>query len=109
MEQKIATFSKKDSKDEKIDRALLCFICKMDFEDKPKSFLPCFHAAHTNCLKTRMIKNPMNYPCTVCKKNPNESSEKDPSAFVENLLDDKFLKEFYDKKSLAVINQNLKN
>lgn len=108
-EEKAKKSKNNDSKDVKIDRAVLCFIWNESLEGEFKSFLPWFHAAHTNCLKTKLMRDPLQYPCSIWKMNPNENEEIDPMSYLDNLFDDKFLKEFGERKSEAIINKHLKH
>ena len=107
-DEKIDVFLKKESVKDKVDRGVICLVCKQGIEDKLHKLLPCCHAVHTNCLKQKLIKDPLNYPCTICKENPNHDEEGDPLDYLHNLFDDKFMKEFGDKRSEAIINTHLK-
>jgi hypothetical protein len=102
-------FHKKKEVMDRVERGVYCFLCKEEFEDDAYKVLPCFHQAHTNCLKQHLLKLPLEYPCTLCEENPISGEEETVNQFADNLFDKKYLAEFWEVKSVAIINKNLKH
>lgn len=107
-DEKQEAFQNKKDQAEKIDRGILCIFWKEHFEDNDKKILPCYHECHTNWIKTRLMKFPLAYPCTQCKECPLQEEEMKIN-FIDNLFDKKFLVEFGERKSEAIIQKDLKN
>jgi hypothetical protein len=53
------------------------------------------------------MKSPLTYPCTQCKECPVKEEEMKIN-YIDNLFDKKFLVEYKERKSEAIIQKDLK-